>query len=161
MGQIGYQTVKEIGKGDLQKENHAEILGELRDLDIFFLSFFCLPYITQDKVILKFGLGLCSTELFKNISSIEIKEDTNTFTASVFRPHLFPGPNPLKSPPAFLSRKNHKIVGKNKTKKDVRWSSSPPPCPRVGLTQPRPNTYLSNATKGIAWGGRAISASQS
>lgn len=80
---------------------------------------------------------------------------------SAFCPHIFPVPNLVKSPAAYLSGKNQKIVGKSRTKKDVRWSSSPPSCPRVGLTQPRPNTYLSNPTKQIARGGRAISASQS
>lgn len=50
----------------------------------------------------------------------------NTFTGSVFGPHLFPVPNLVKHPAAYLSGKNQKIVGKNRTKKDVRWSSSPP-----------------------------------
>lgn len=80
---------------------------------------------------------------------------------SAFHPHIFPVPNLVKSPAAYLSGKNQKIVGKNKTENDVRWSSSPPSCLRVGLTQPRPNTYLSNPTKQIAWGGHGISASQS
>lgn len=80
---------------------------------------------------------------------------------SVSGPHFFPVLTLVKSPAAYLSGKNQNIVGKNRTEKDVRWSSSPPSCPRVGLTQPRPNTYLSNPTKEIAWGGHAISASQS
>lgn len=81
---------------------------------------------------------------------------------SAFHPHIFPVPNLVKSPAAYLSgKKNQKMLGKNRTKKDIRWSSSPPSCLRVGLTQPRPHTYLSNPTKQIAWGGHAISVSQS